>query len=284
MATLVNIGCGPVFHPDWINLDLVSHSAEVVAHDLTRGLPFSAGMVDACYSSHVLEHLRPEEARFFLEEQRRVLKPGGVLRVVVPDLEAISRIYLGALEAVLAGAPGAEFKYDYSVLELYDQTTRERSGGELLKVWMSEAIGEREIEYILHRHGREAELAIRSLHAPAGGEAPPKNRLQETLDRARTFAVESAIYFLLGRKTLRAFREGRFRASGEIHRVMYDRYSLRRLLGSCGFTEIARCEAAESRIPGFAAYQLDSIDGATRKPDSLFMEAIPLGTQAISEG
>ncbi|MFN0085605.1 MAG: class I SAM-dependent methyltransferase [Blastocatellia bacterium] len=274
MTTLVNIGCGPVFHPDWINLDLVSRSTDVVEHDLTRGLPFEAGTVDACYSSHVLEHLRPEEARFFLEEQRRVLKPGGILRVVVPDLEAISRLYLDSLAAVASGTDGAEFKYDYSLLELYDQTTRERSGGELLKVWTSEKLGEREIEYILHRHGREAEEAIRALRAPTGGAPPARRRLRETLDRARTFAAESAVSLLLGRKSLRAFREGRFRNAGEIHRVMYDRYSLRRLLASRGFTEITACDAEQSRIPAFSTYRLDSIDGETRKPDSLFMEAV----------
>ena len=275
MTKLVNIGCGPVFHPDWINLDLVPQSPQVAAHDLTRGLPFEGGAVDACYSSHVLEHLRPEEARFFLDEQRRVLRSGGVLRVVVPDLEAISRIYLDALAEVLAGKPEAEFKYDYSVLELYDQTTRERSGGELLRRWLDESLGEREIAYILHRHGREAELAIRSMRAPVADVAPaPRPALRQRLDRARTFLAEAAVFGLLGRGALRAFREGRFRASGEIHRVMYDRYSLRRLLAAHGFTEIVQCDATESRIPDFARYQLDSIDGQTRKPDSMFVEAI----------
>ncbi len=65
-----------------------------------------------------------------------------------------------------------------------------------------------------------------------------------------------------------------FRALGEVHNWMYDRVSLRALLQSVGFAEVKACGAAESSIPGFAAYGLDTNpDGSTRKPDSLFMEA-----------
>jgi hypothetical protein len=79
---------------------------------------------------------------------------------------------------------------------------------------------------------------------------------------------------IAGNKSKEAFAEGLFRDSGEIHRWMYDRFSLRRLLEKSGFTDVRVCRADESRIVGFNSYNLDVLNGKTRKPDSLFVEAI----------
>jgi hypothetical protein len=68
---------------------------------------------------------------------------------------------------------------------------------------------------------------------------------------------------------------GRFRRRGEIHQWMYDRHSLACLLTQAGFADAAVKGAAESRIPGWAGYCLDTEpDGTTYKPGSLFMEAV----------
>jgi hypothetical protein len=84
---------------------------------------------------------------------------------------------------------------------------------------------------------------------------------------------------VLGRKGAATVRETQFRQTGEVHRWMYDRVSLRRLLESCGFAQVADCRAAESRIDGFSVYGLDVVQGRARKPDSLFMEATkPVGS------
>ncbi len=67
---------------------------------------------------------------------------------------------------------------------------------------------------------------------------------------------------------------GAFRLSGEVHQWMYDRYSLVCLLTKCGFRSPRVCTAAESAIPNWTGYNLDSdSDGVVYKPDSLFMEA-----------
>jgi hypothetical protein len=55
---------------------------------------------------------------------------------------------------------------------------------------------------------------------------------------------------------------------------MYDQYSIKRLLESQGFSKVRICQAGESWIPDFSRYALDMVDGAIRKPDSLFVEAI----------
>jgi predicted SAM-dependent methyltransferase len=69
--------------------------ASVVVHDLRKGLPFPDGFAGAIYGSHLIEHLYLEEAERLLAECHRVLQAGGVLRLVVPDLGAIVREYLG---------------------------------------------------------------------------------------------------------------------------------------------------------------------------------------------
>ncbi len=57
-------------------------------------IPHPDGSVDAIYSSHMIEHLDRREARRFLAECRRVLKPEGRLRIVVPDLRITVNDYV----------------------------------------------------------------------------------------------------------------------------------------------------------------------------------------------
>ena len=68
---------------------------------------------------------------------------------------------------------------------------------------------------------------------------------------------------------------GRFRRGGEIHFWMYDRYSLGKVLKESGFKDLRIMNAAESQIPGFVSFNLDTEpDGTVYKPESLYMEAI----------
>src|ERR1700722_18917070 len=57
--------------------------------DITKPLPFANGSVAAVFSSHVFEHLFMDEVYRLVHEIHRILVPGGVCRVVVPDLEKI---------------------------------------------------------------------------------------------------------------------------------------------------------------------------------------------------
>ncbi|HTQ60795.1 MAG TPA: methyltransferase domain-containing protein [Candidatus Solibacter sp.] len=119
----LNLGCGLRTVDGWINVDgswnarLAKHpllrrllaslhvitkdkseipwSAKILIHDIRKPLPFPDGSANAVYASHVLEHLYVEEGRNLIQESFRVLAKGGVLRVVVPDLNAILREYLG---------------------------------------------------------------------------------------------------------------------------------------------------------------------------------------------
>lgn len=70
------------------------HIKSLMVRDVRKRLPFGNESVDFIYSSHLMEHLRKDEAEKVLRECFRVLKSGGVLRLTVPDLELIARSYI----------------------------------------------------------------------------------------------------------------------------------------------------------------------------------------------
>jgi SAM-dependent methyltransferase len=71
---------------------------DVVVHDLRKGIPVDSGSVDAVYHSHVLEHIDREDIPAFMAEIHRVLKPGGIHRMAVPNFGRDARDYLESLE------------------------------------------------------------------------------------------------------------------------------------------------------------------------------------------
>jgi predicted SAM-dependent methyltransferase len=82
----LNLGCGPNVKEGWVNIDL-SRWADLHL-DLREDLPFADESVALIYSEHFFEHLAyPDEVRHLLLESFRVLQPGGVFSVGVPDLE-----------------------------------------------------------------------------------------------------------------------------------------------------------------------------------------------------
>ena len=151
----VNLGAGLTVAPGWLNVDgslnalvataprwlhplayrlsgarllssesfycgtLRNHS--FIHHDLVYGVPFPDQSVDVVYSSHFLEHLDPQSGRRLLQECLRVLKPGGLIRICVPDLEYAWELYKrGEKERMLrafffnTGATGfSEHRYAY---------------------------------------------------------------------------------------------------------------------------------------------------------------------------
>ncbi len=89
----LDVGCGPNTNPGLINLDYLWHPAVDVCWDIQCGLPFPSGSIQGVFSEHCLEHFSLPPALTLLREIRRVLAPGGTLRLVVPDGELYLRIY-----------------------------------------------------------------------------------------------------------------------------------------------------------------------------------------------
>ena len=128
----INLGCGTTAPEGWVNIDrspglilskapgLRWAASKIVllrgpqAHvewpegirrlDVTKGLPFRTSSADAIYSSHMLEHLARRDAIRLLGECRRVLRPGGVLRLALPDLRRMASIYVQSRDPEAADA------------------------------------------------------------------------------------------------------------------------------------------------------------------------------------
>ncbi len=265
---MVNIGCGASYHAAWVNLDAAPCSPQVRACDIREPLPFADASVDVVYHSHVLEHLNAIDGARFMRECFRILRPGGVLRVVVPDLEGIARAYLGSIDQAADGADTV--LHAWTRMELTDQAARVASGGEMLP-WLRSLTPE-ELARVRLRAGRELDYILRTPAPPA----PWWRRitLRSGWAKLRVGIVNTAVRLLGGRTVRAALDEGRFRQSGEVHRVMYDRVSLSRLLVSSGFVKPTVMAASSSDIPSFNDFGLDTVQGSVRKPDSLFMEAV----------
>ena len=126
----LNVGCGASPTPSWVNYDnsltvrlanapaliaaatkvrlispaqarfaTVAREAGIRHANAVRRIPHADNSVEIVYSSHMLEHLERPEARRFLEEALRVLQPGGILRLAVPDLKTLVDEYVSGGDA-----------------------------------------------------------------------------------------------------------------------------------------------------------------------------------------
>ncbi len=124
---MVNLGAGLTVASDWVNVDgslnalfaswprwihrilykasgasayytfhlyhSILRQNRFVFHDLSYGVPFADNTIDCVVSSHFLEHLSQRDGRRLVEEIYRVLKPGGRVRLSVPDLDYALSLY-----------------------------------------------------------------------------------------------------------------------------------------------------------------------------------------------
>jgi predicted SAM-dependent methyltransferase len=268
----LNLGCGDTYSRDWTNIDFFSNSEFVQAHNLLNGIPYSEESFDAVYHSHVLEHFSKADGTLFIRECFRVLKPGGIIRIVVPNLEEIARLYLDYLSKVKAGEEQYKAHYDWMMLELYDQTVRTSSGGEIGKLWASKPANE---DFIISRHGQEYLGFRKYVEKTHIAPVHQKKSKLRNLFNLEAYKNKLLLWISGDNRLLEYVQVGRFRLGGEIHQWMYDEFSLSELLKSAGFSRVKRVSHNDSNIPNWSLYNfLDMTDGRPRKPDSLFMEAI----------
>ena len=120
----VQYGCGPFSSEQWTNFDssptLRLQRLPVVRHflpksrrffpndvrfgDIVAGLPVDDRSVIGLYASHVLEHLSLSDCRTALKNSFRILKSGGVFRLVVPDLLGRAEMYISSAQTKSADA------------------------------------------------------------------------------------------------------------------------------------------------------------------------------------
>jgi len=89
----LHVGCGPFPKPGWVNIDQCREAD--LRLDLRHRFPFYDNSVEMVYSEHVFEHMTyPHESFHFLHESLRVLKPGGVFSMGIPDSEWAVKAYV----------------------------------------------------------------------------------------------------------------------------------------------------------------------------------------------
>ena len=260
---LLNLGCGDTYHKNWINIDYSSVSNYVLEHDLSKGIPLENETVDFLYNSHILEHFSKESAKKLLNECYRVLKPGGIIRVVIPDLKSLAEEYLKAFnEHKLNPSDYNEANYNWFVIELIDQLVRDESGGEMLKYWTKENI--LNSDTLENRIGnvfkKFSGLKLNSYSTPITFKDKIKNKVLN----------------LLGLDWI-DYQKLKFYKIGERHKWMYDEISLSILLKNLGFTSIKVQNGNTSYFSEWSNYSSLDIEGnKLRKPDSLIVEAIKI--------
>lgn len=240
---MLNLGCGTKMDWNWNNLDfspyarfahhmriakllrkigliseerfqnLLEVDPEIILWDLRKGIPFAEDTFDVVYHSHLLEHINKDDALAFLKECYRVLKTGGILRVVVPDLQKIIIRYISAVAGIKDGNLEAIDEHKAATYELFDQIVRNEISGTT-----------------------EQRFPVRFIERIVRGNASKIS---------------------------------------ELHRWMYDEYSLGELLRDVGFENIQTELPSTSKIEGWAEFNLDTNnDGSIYKPESLYIEGI----------
>jgi len=89
----LHLGCGEKYLPGFVNVDANPLRKIDLWLDVRCGLPFPANSVASIYSTHMIEHLYPDELEALLQECVRVLRAGAGLRIIVPSLRNAIRAY-----------------------------------------------------------------------------------------------------------------------------------------------------------------------------------------------
>lgn len=263
----INVACGSTFSPGWVNIDFSPSSKGVKQVNILDGLPFSDGSGDVIYASHFLEHLTPEMADEFVRECYRVLRQGGTIRIVVPDLEEICSAYLEYRKS------GQHELADFVAIEMLDQCVRMQSGGRLQQTYqrIHDAGDAAMMDFVYRRTGHD----LREIT----GQKPTISEKLERLSWGKLVSILQRIYVKAISWLLPQSIRNQMLSSamvGEKHLWMYDSKMLGDLLASAGFRDIQKMTFDKSGIENFQADGLDQDErGNPRKGcESMYVEAI----------
>ena len=246
---------GGVFLRQWNNVIFATSQGPSLENtryvDLsTSDLGLADNTFDAVYAYHVFEHLTTAEANHCARQLFLALRPGGVCRVSVPDLEAACRRYLEALDVAAQHTTAQNLvRYKWSVMEIFEQMVRDRSGG-----LMADAVkrGEYDADQLQLIFGDSLRPLIQSARESVPSELPRGNsrRLLRKLMRD----LKGWLRGIAGQPHV---DHGHPRSTKEAVRWMYDRLSLNLLLESAGFEHIRQTDHRSSRIRSWTAYDFD---------------------------
>lgn len=136
-AKKLHLGCGSKHIPGWFHVDALDYP-HVDHRGPVEDLSFlSDGSVEMIYAAHVLEHFGRRTYMDVLREWRRVLMPGGVLRLAVPDFAAAARLYLSGtlprgiedVRGLVAGGQRDQYDFHGMIFDEADLTVALRNAG-----------------------------------------------------------------------------------------------------------------------------------------------------------
>lgn len=138
----IHLGCGDINHPKMVNVDLRPASHIHYLSNVEKLPMFSSDCADLIYVSHCLEHISYMRLDVVLQEWQRVLKPGGILRLSVPDFDTIVEIYKDSANNIseilppLLGGQNYKYNFHYSAFNgKYLTSILKKNGFEDIKYW-----------------------------------------------------------------------------------------------------------------------------------------------------
>ena len=84
-------GRNPFRPEEFLNVDIIPFPSVDLIFDIRKHFPIDNGVIVEIFSAATLEHFRKHHNEYILHEFFRILRPGGVLRVCTPDIEAIAQ-------------------------------------------------------------------------------------------------------------------------------------------------------------------------------------------------
>lgn len=118
----LHLGCGKRFIPGFVHVDAIAFSHVDHVRDVTDLSCFATGSCDLVYACHIVEHFPRQSVAQVLTEWLRVLRPGGVLRIAVPDFEAACDVYarskdLSLVIGMLCGRQDHQHNFHYNIFD-----------------------------------------------------------------------------------------------------------------------------------------------------------------------
>jgi predicted SAM-dependent methyltransferase len=117
----IHVGCGEVNHPKFVNVDGMPHRHIHYVRAIDNLAPIDTDSAALLYASHCLEHFPMAEIPRILAEWRRVLRPGGILRLSVPDFDRLLVIYnqhgedIETILSMLLGGQDRRYNFHHAV-------------------------------------------------------------------------------------------------------------------------------------------------------------------------
>lgn len=119
----LHLGCGNVVLPGWTNVDMMNYPGVDLIDDVTKLTKIPNSSCDIIYASHVLEHISRHKTIQALSLWRNKLKPGGILRISVPDFSKVVKVYSekGNIKDIIGLVNGGQRSIYDSHLMIFDK-------------------------------------------------------------------------------------------------------------------------------------------------------------------